>query len=126
MANSPASVVISILDSSNSQLVRADSGLSTIAFTKVEQFDLSCTTSAITITPSTFGFTSGCALVAYSSGTADVTVAQASTSTSAILAFPLATSNDAQALFLGNLGPGAITFTATSGTQPIYVLLLGS
>jgi hypothetical protein len=126
MANTPAQIVISVLDSQNNQLVRNDSGLSSIAFAKIEQLDLSCTTAPITITPSTFGFSSGCALYAYGSGTADVTIAQASTSTSAILAFPLATSNDAQCVFLGNLGPGAITFTATSGTQPVYVLLLGS
>lgn len=126
MANTPASVVISVFDSANNQLIRSDSGVSTIAFAKVEQFDFACTTTPITITPSTFGFATGCALVAYGSGTADVTIAQAGTSTSAILAFPSATSNDVQTIVLGNLGITAITFTASSGTQPVYVLLLGA
>jgi len=125
MANTPANLVVSILDSQNNQLVRPDSGLDSFAWSKMIALDLTATTGGVTVTPSTFGFATGCSLYAYGSGTANVTIAQASTSQSAVLGYPTATTGVGQVV-LGTLFPSAITFTAASGSQPVYVLLLGS
>lgn len=117
MANSPATNVFSLLDSANNQLVRADSGTSTITWAKSEKLDITATTGGVSFTPSTFGFASGCQAYVYNSGTVNVTVAQSPQS--------ISVGPSCMAL-LPTLGTGAISFTSASSTASVYVILLGS
>lgn len=116
MANSPASNVFQVLDSANTPLVRADSGLSTITWAKQIEEDVVATTGGVSLSPATAGIATACQAYFYNSGTVNVTITQ---SPQNLLLMPGDTG------FMPALGTGAITFTSASSTASVYCLILG-